>query len=52
VTVKTAVLLAVIVAAGHRLARVRLERFVVVAWVALIPLALLDVFASGLLALR
>ena len=48
---KTLALIAVMVTAGHLLARARLERFVVVAWAALIPLALLDVFASGLLAL-
>lgn len=48
---KTLVLLTVLVAAGHLFARVRLERFVVVSWVVLIPLALVDVFLSGLLAL-
>ncbi len=37
--------------ARHGLARVRLERFVVVAWTVLIPLALVDVFVSGALAL-
>ncbi len=49
--VKTVGLLAVVVLAGHLVARVRLERFVVVSWAVLIPLALLDVFASGALAL-
>jgi NADH-quinone oxidoreductase subunit H len=48
---KTLALLAVMVAAEHRLARMRLERFVVIAWTVLIPLALVDVFASGVLAL-
>lgn len=48
---KTLALLAVLVWAGHRLARVRLERFVVVAWAVIIPLALVDVFVSGALAL-
>ncbi|MDP9402218.1 MAG: NADH-quinone oxidoreductase subunit H [Actinomycetota bacterium] len=48
---KTAAVLVAISAAGHLLARVRLERFVVVAWTVLIPLALVDVFASGILAL-
>lgn len=52
VVVKTAAILAVMVVAGHRLARVRLERFVVVAWAVLIPLALVDVFAGGVTALR
>lgn len=49
---KTLALLGVMLTAGHLFARVRLERFVVVSWVMLIPLALVDVFASGLLALR
>lgn len=49
---KTLLLVAVMVTAGHLVARVRLERFVVVAWVVLIPLALVDVFVSGVLALR
>ena len=44
---KTLVLLALLIAAGHLLARVRIERFVVVSWAVLIPLALLDVFISG-----
>ncbi len=48
---KTAALVTVVVTAGHYLARVRLEDFVVVSWAGLIPLALLDVFLSGLLVL-
>ncbi|MDP8954465.1 MAG: NADH-quinone oxidoreductase subunit H [Actinomycetota bacterium] len=48
---KTLVLLAVLVGVGHRVARIRLERFVVVAWAVLIPLALIDVFVSGALVL-
>lgn len=51
VVAKTLLLLGVLVGAGHLVARVRLERFVVVAWTVLIPLALLDVFQGGLLAL-
>ena len=47
VLVKTLALLVVLVAAGHLLARVRIERFVVVAWAVLIPLALLNIFISG-----
>ncbi len=47
VLVKTLTLLVVLVAAGHLLARVRIERFVVVAWAVLIPLALLNIFVSG-----
>jgi NADH-quinone oxidoreductase subunit H len=48
---KTLALLAIIVIAGHVLARVRIESFVIVAWVVLIPLALLNVFVSGALLL-
>ena len=48
---KTLALLAIIVVAGHVLARVRIESFVIVAWVVLIPLALLNVFVSGALLL-
>ncbi len=49
---KTLALIVVLLATGHFVARVRLERFVVVAWTVLIPLALVDIFVSGLLALR
>ena len=48
---KTLALLAVLVACRHLVARVRLERFVVVSWALLIPLALLDVFLAGVLLL-
>lgn len=48
---KTVALVVVLLAIGHRVGRVRLERFVVVAWAVLIPLALVDVFASGVLVL-
>lgn len=48
---KALALVVVMCGLGHRVARVRLERFVVVAWAVLIPLALMDVFASGALAL-
>jgi NADH-quinone oxidoreductase subunit H len=48
---KTLALVVVMLIARHLVARVRLERFVVVSWAVLIPLALVDVFASGLLAL-
>lgn len=51
VAIKTLVLLALLVASGHLFARLRLERFVVVSWAVLIPLALLDVFVSGILLL-
>ncbi len=48
---KTVALLVLLVATDHLMARVRLERFVVIAWAVLIPLALVDVFLSGVLAL-
>ena len=51
VILKTIALLAVLLASGHLLARVRIEQFVVVSWVLLIPLALLNVFVSGALLL-
>lgn len=44
---KTLVLLALLVATRHLLARVRVERFVVVCWAVLIPLALANIFVSG-----
>lgn len=47
VALKTLALLAVMVASRHLLARVRLERFVVVAWAVLIPLALANALVSG-----
>lgn len=49
--IKTGALLSILVFVGHRFGRIRLERFVVVAWAVLIPLALVDVFAAGALAL-
>lgn len=48
---KTLLLVLIMLWLGHRLARVRLEWFVRVAWTVLIPLALVDVFASGALVL-
>lgn len=49
--IKTLVLILIMVVSGHLVARVRLERFVVVAWTVLIPLALIDVFAAGAMVL-
>jgi NADH-quinone oxidoreductase subunit H len=49
--VKTLALVMVLLALSHLVGRVRLERFVVVAWAVLIPLALVDVFAAGIVAL-
>ncbi len=48
---KTLAILTIIILVGHLVGRVRLERFVVVSWAVLIPLALVDVFLSGLIAL-
>lgn len=47
VVVKTLALLALLVASRHWLAPVRPERFVVLAWTVLLPLALLDIFVTG-----
>lgn len=48
---KTLTVLLVLLTAGHLLGRVRQERFVWFGWVVLIPLALVDVFLSGILLL-
>lgn len=47
VVLKTLLLLTLLVASRHLLARVRLERFVIVAWAVLIPLALANALVSG-----
>lgn len=47
VILKTLALLLILVFAGHTLARVRIEKMVVVAWAVLIPLALVNIFVSG-----
>ena len=47
VVLKTAALLAALVWAGERLARIRPERFVVWAWTILLPAALVDIFVTG-----
>lgn len=49
--IKTSALLAALVAGGHAFGRVPVERFVTIAWAILIPLALVDVFVSGAIAL-
>lgn len=46
-TLKTLALLLLLIASRHFLARVRIERFVVLAWAVLIPLALLNIFVAG-----
>jgi len=50
-SLKTLFLLFVLIVVRHTIVRVRLERFVLIAWTVLIPLALVDVFVSGLLIL-
>lgn len=49
--VKTAVLLLVLTATGRTVARMRVQSFVWFGWVVLLPLALVDVFVSGWVAL-
>ncbi len=48
---KTLLLLALLVAARHFVARVPTERYVVISWAILIPFSLLDVFIAGIQAL-
>lgn len=49
--VKTAALAVLMVWAGHRVARIRMELAVQMGWLVLLPLALVDVFVSGALTL-
>ncbi len=49
--VKTLVLLVLLALAGRTMARMRVQTFVWFGWVVLLPLALVDVFVSGWLAL-
>jgi len=49
--VKTLVLLVLLALAGRTIARMRVQTFVWFGWVVLLPLALVDVFVSGWLAL-
>lgn len=49
--IKTVALLALLLVAGHLLPRIRIRRFVMIAWVILIPLALVNIFLSGALLL-
>jgi NADH-quinone oxidoreductase subunit H len=49
--VKTAVLLVLLALTGRTMARMRVQSFVWFGWVVLLPLALVDVFVSGWLAL-
>jgi NADH-quinone oxidoreductase subunit H len=45
--VKSLVLLGIMIATGHLVPRIPIERFVVTAWAVLIPLALVNIFVSG-----
>jgi len=49
--IKTFVLLILLVSTGRTIARMRVQRFVWFGWVVLLPLALVDVFLSGWVAL-
>lgn len=51
VALKTLLLLAILIGSSHTLARLRIERFVVFAWVILLPLSLVNIFLVGLLLL-
>lgn len=51
VVVKTLLLLAVLIASSQMFARPRIERFVVFAWVVLLPLSLVNIFFAGALLL-
>lgn len=51
VIVKTLLLLAILIGASHMFARPRIERFVVFAWVVLLPLSLVNIFFAGTLLL-
>lgn len=48
---KTLSLLIVLIGSSHSLARMRIERFVVLAWIVLLPLSLVNIFFSGALLL-
>lgn len=47
VTFKTLALLTLLIVASHRFARLRIERFVVLSWVVLLPLSLVNIFVTG-----
>lgn len=51
-SIKTLAILGVLAASGRVFVRMRVERFVWLGWVVLLPLALVDVFVSGWVALR
>jgi NADH-quinone oxidoreductase subunit H len=47
VVLKTLLLLVILIVSSHSLARLRIERFVVLGWVVLLPLSLLNIFFAG-----
>ena len=47
VVLKTLLLLAILIGASHMFARPRIERFVMLAWVVLLPLSLVNIFFAG-----
>jgi NADH-quinone oxidoreductase subunit H len=47
VLLKTLLLLVILIGVGHSLARPRIERFVIFAWVVLLPLSLVNIFFAG-----
>jgi NADH-quinone oxidoreductase subunit H len=47
VVLKTFLLLTILIASSHAFARLRIERFIVFAWVALLPLSLVNIFFAG-----
>lgn len=51
VVLKTMLLLVILIGSSHTFARLRIERFVVLAWVALLPLSLVNIFFAGALLL-
>lgn len=51
VILKTLLLLLILIASSHTFARLRIERFVVLAWVVLLPLSLVNIFFAGALLL-
>jgi NADH-quinone oxidoreductase subunit H len=51
VVLKTLLLLVILIGSSHMLARLRIERFVVFAWVVLLPLSLVNIFFAGALLL-
>ncbi len=47
VVLKTMLVLVVLIASSHSLARLRIERFVMFSWIVLLPLSLVNIFFAG-----